>query len=223
MIARSVDARSAAAPSRRRRGRLRAGGGARAARPLPGTSTCTPRTPRRGRSRSSASRNGQWTCSKYSAPSGMRAMTVPLPGSQDPLAAAALRRSPTRASGRACRRAAPSPASRRRRARSRGPSRSVSTPEPVEHVLVDDRELLDRVVDPDRPRGQPEVTAQPGVGDGRDAGGAVAREVDGHRVRGSGARTRGGSFDGRSCPTIPDRASCGERPPLLASPRVPPL
>ena len=54
--------------------------------------------------------------------------------------------------------------------------------EPLKDILVDDGELLDGVIDTDRPFGQSEVIAQSCVGHGGDAGGAVAGEVDGHAV-----------------------------------------
>jgi hypothetical protein len=55
--------------------------------------------------------------------------------------------------------------------------------EPLQHVLVDDRKLLDRVVDADRPLFQAQGLAELGIGNGRDARGAVAAEVDRHAIR----------------------------------------
>ena len=54
--------------------------------------------------------------------------------------------------------------------------------EPLEDILVDHRQLLDGVVDPDGAFGQVEMAAEPTVSNRTDAGGTVAGEVDGNMV-----------------------------------------
>ena len=52
----------------------------------------------------------------------------------------------------------------------------------IKHVVVDDRKLLDRIVDADRPRLQPQRLAELRVGDGRDTRRAMPAEIDGQAV-----------------------------------------
>ena len=53
----------------------------------------------------------------------------------------------------------------------------------LQHVLVHDGELLDGVIDADRPLRESQEIAQAGVGHGGDARGAVAGEVNGNTIR----------------------------------------
>jgi len=55
--------------------------------------------------------------------------------------------------------------------------------EPLQDVFIHDGQLLDRVVDADRTRRQPQGLAELCVRDGRNARGTVAAEVDRHAIR----------------------------------------
>ncbi len=55
--------------------------------------------------------------------------------------------------------------------------------EAVQHVLVDDGQLLHGVVDADGPRRQTQSPTELAIGDGRDARRAMAAEVDRHPIR----------------------------------------
>ena len=55
--------------------------------------------------------------------------------------------------------------------------------EEVEHVLVYDRKLLDRIVDVIRPRPQIEGGAELGICDGSDSGRTVSREINRNTIR----------------------------------------
>ena len=54
--------------------------------------------------------------------------------------------------------------------------------EPLQHVFVDDRQLLHRVVDADRPVRQSQGLAQLAISDRRDARTAVGPEIDRHAI-----------------------------------------
>ena len=54
--------------------------------------------------------------------------------------------------------------------------------EPLQDVFVDDRQLLHRVVDADRPLGQPQGLAQLAIGDRGNARRTVAPEIDRHAI-----------------------------------------
>ncbi len=80
-------------------------------------------------------------------------------------------------------------------------------PQAVQHVLIDDGQLLGGIIDADRARLQAQGAAQPGVERGGDAGRAVPAEIDRRPVRllvveggqdalavGQGSRRHKGSF-----------------------------
>ena len=54
--------------------------------------------------------------------------------------------------------------------------------EPLQNVFVDDRQLLHRVVDADRPLGQPQGLAQLAIGDRGNARRTVGPEIDRHAI-----------------------------------------
>ena len=80
----------------------------------------------------------------------------------------------------------------------------ASTRKRSKHVVVDDRQLLHRVVDADHPLGQPQRLAKLAIGDGGDARRTVPSEIDRHAIGllviqgGEDALARGhGGFSGK--------------------------